>query len=167
MIRSTKANNLPIEIQNFDFLLGKWNVLNRKLKKRLMNCKEWIEFPATMETNSFLNGLCLMDEMTSSHLGHNFVGFSIRIVDPKSNIWTIYWADTSSPENYLKEQVRGGFKNGIGIFYGKEQYLDKEYQLRFTWKQEAEDSALWEQAYFDEKEKKWETNWIMEFTKQN
>ena len=39
-----------------------------------------------------------------------------RMVNPKTNIWTIYWADTSSPENYLKEQVVGEFENGIGCF---------------------------------------------------
>ena len=58
-----------------------------------------------METKPFLNGLGLMDEMKSSHYGDDFIGFSIRMVNPKTNIWTIYWADTSNPENYIKEQV--------------------------------------------------------------
>ena len=52
--------------------------------------------------------------MKSSHFGDEFIGFSIRMVNPKTNIWTIYWADTSSPENYLKQQVPGEFKNRIG-----------------------------------------------------
>ena len=123
-----------IEIQNFDFLIGKWDVLNKRLKERLNNCVEWVEFSAEMETKPFLNGLGLMDEMKSNHYGENFIGFSIRMVNPKTNIWTIYWADTLSPENYLKEQVVGKFKNGIGEFYGKEKYQDKHYNLRFTWK---------------------------------
>ena len=160
-----KIKNEPIKIKNFDFLIGKWNVLNKRLKERLINSNEWIEFPAEMETKPFLNGLGLMDEMKSSHFGDDFIGFSIRMVNPKTNIWTIYWADTSNPENYLKEQVVGGFENGIGEFYGKEYYQGKEYKLRFTWKKESANTAQWEQAYFDELKNEWETNWTMEFTR--
>ena len=163
---NTETNNTIIEIQNFDFLIGKWNVLNKRLKERLKNNNEWFEFPAKMETKPFLNGLGLMDEMKSSHYGDDFIGFSIRMVNPKTNIWTIYWADTANPENYLKEQVVGEFKNGIGVFYGKEWFEEKEYKLRFTWKKESQDTAQWEQAYFDELKNEWETNWIMEFTKE-
>ena len=54
--------------------------------------------------------------MKSTHFGDDSIGFSIRIVNPKTNIWTIYWADTANPKNYLKEQVVGAFKNGIGEF---------------------------------------------------
>ena len=156
-----------IEIKNFDFLIGKWTVLNKRLKERLKNSTEWIEFTAEMETKPILNGLGLMDEMKSSHFGDEFIGLSIRMVDPKTNIWTIYWADTASPENYLKEQVVGEFKNWIGEFYGKEYYQGKEYKLRFTWEMKSETIAQWEQAYFDELNNEWETNWIMEFTRSN
>ncbi len=61
----------------------------------------------------------------------------------------------------------GEVKNGIGVFYGKEHYQGKEYKLRFTWKKHSENTALWEQAYFDEKANEWETNWTMEFSREN
>ncbi|NER15061.1 hypothetical protein GWK08_16525 [Leptobacterium flavescens] len=164
---SAKPNPPVIEIRDFNFLLGKWSVLNKRLKERLSDCTEWIEFTAEMETKSILNGLGLMDEMKSSHFGDEFIGLSIRMVDPKTNIWTIYWADTASPENYLKEQVVGGFKDGIGEFFGKEYYQGKEYKLRFRWKKHSPDTALWEQAYYDKRKNEWETNWTMEFTKRD
>jgi len=153
-----------IHIQNFDFLIGKWKVLNKRLKERLTNCDEWVEFHAEMETKSILNGLALMDEMKSAHYGDNFIGLSIRMINPETNIWTIYWADTANPENYLKEQVTGEFKDGFGAFFGKELYKDKEVKLRFIWRKPSIDTALWEQAYYDEKNKEWETNWTMLFT---
>jgi hypothetical protein len=162
---SPNKSKSPFDLQNFDFLIGKWKVLNKRLKERLVGNTVWIEFMAEMETKPFLNGLGLMDEMKSSHFGDEFIGFSIRMVDPKTNIWRIYWADTASPENYLKEQVVGEFKNGIGVFYGQEHYQGKEYKLRFQWKKETENTAKWEQAYFDESKNEWETNWTMEFTK--
>ncbi|MEO7046946.1 MAG: hypothetical protein ABI091_16710 [Ferruginibacter sp.] len=167
MNNNLKTSHSIIELKDFDFLIGKWKVLNKRLKERLKNNTEWIEFHAEMETKQFFNGLGLMDEMKSSHFGNEFIGFSIRMVNPQTNIWTIYWADTLSPENYLKEQVTGGFRNGIGEFYGKEQYQGKEYKLRFTWKKESANTAKWEQAYFDEKENEWETNWKMEFIKES
>ena len=154
-----------IAIENFDFLIGKWEVLNRRLKDRLVNSHEWIEFTAHMETKSILNGLALMDEMKTNFFGDDFVGLSIRMVNPKTNEWTIYWADTANPDLFMKEQVRGKFSNGIGEFYGKEFYQGQEVKLRFVWKKPTKDTALWEQAYFDEKNNTWETNWTMTFTK--
>ena len=153
-----------IEIQDFTFLIGSWTVQNRRMKERLTNCNEWIEFQAEMETKSILNGLGFMDEMKSTHYGDNFIGLSIRMFNPETNIWRIFWADTLNPGNYLKEQVTGEFKNGIGKFYGKEMYKDKEVRLRFIWKKPSKQTALWEQAYYDEKKEEWETNWTMLFT---
>lgn len=153
-----------IAIQNFSFLIGKWSVLNRRLKERLVNCEEWIEFHAEMETKRILNGLGLMDEMKSAHFGEEFIGLSIRMLNPELNTWTIYWADTAHAEIGLKEQVVGAFKNGIGEFFGKEMYKDKEVKLRFIWTKPSVDTAKWEQAYYDEINDKWETNWTMLFT---
>ena len=153
-----------IPIHDFSFLVGKWSVLNRRLKERLNNCEEWIEFQAEMETKPILNGLGLMDEMKSSYFGEEFIGLSIRMFNPASNTWTIYWADTAHPAIGLKEQVVGVFKNGMGEFFGKEMYKDKEVKLRFIWTKPSVDTAKWEQAYYDEINTKWETNWTMLFT---
>lgn len=153
-----------IDIHNFDFLIGSWNVTNRRLKERLSNCTEWEEFQAQMETKPILNGLGLMDEMKSDHFGDMFIGLSIRMYNPKNNTWKIYWADTANPELLLKEQVVGSFSNGIGTFFGEEYFEGKKYKLRFLWKKETQDTAQWEQAYFDENNQEWETNWTMLFT---
>jgi hypothetical protein len=153
-----------VAIHNFDFLIGKWHVLNRRLKERLNGCNEWEEFDAYMETKPILNGLGLMDEMKSSHFGDTFIGLSIRMLNPATNEWKIYWADTANPELLLKEQVVGTFSNGVGIFLGKEMFEGKEMKLRFLWKKESADTAHWEQAYYDENKQEWETNWTMLFT---
>ncbi len=152
-----------INIHNFDFLIGKWNVTNRRLKERLCGCNEWETFEAYMETKPILNGLGLMDEMKSDHFGDTFIGLSIRMFNPKTNEWKIYWADTANPELLLKEQVVGKFSEGIGTFFGEEYYLGKQYKLRFLWKKETSNTAQWEQAYFDENTQEWETNWTMLF----
>ncbi len=34
---------------DFDFIMGRWRIHNRKLVKRLADCDEWTEFPAVGE----------------------------------------------------------------------------------------------------------------------
>ena len=50
-----QTNQTMIEIQNFDFLIGKWSVLNKRLNERLTGCQEWTEFIAEMECKKILN----------------------------------------------------------------------------------------------------------------
>src|SRR3989337_1844890 len=42
---------------DFDFFEGKWKVHHRKLKSRLNNCDEWIEYQGTNEDFKILNGI--------------------------------------------------------------------------------------------------------------
>lgn len=153
-----------IPITNFDFLVGKWSVLNKRLKERMKGATEWIEFTAEMETKKIFNGLIVMDEMKTNHFGENFNGLSIRMLNPDTNEWKIYWADTYHLDQMLQEQVIGKFENGTGEFFGKDIFEGKEIPLRFSWKKETENTAQWEQAYYDVQKKEWETNWIMIFT---
>lgn len=106
-------------IDNFDFLIGKWSVLNKRLNERLVQCTEWTTFQAEMQTKPILNGLGLMDEMKSSQFGNDFIGLSIRMVNPKTNVWTIYWADTLSPENYLKDKLWVNSRMELASFLAK------------------------------------------------
>lgn len=74
-----------IPITNFDFLVGKWSVLNKRLKERMKGATEWVEFTAEMETKKIFNGLIVMDEMKTNHFGENFNGLSIRMLNPDTN----------------------------------------------------------------------------------
>src|SRR5689334_12603890 len=43
---------------DFDFLAGKWTMDNKRLKTRLNNCTEWVEYKSSDENfGSLLNGL--------------------------------------------------------------------------------------------------------------
>src|SRR5436853_5907567 len=41
---------------DFDFLVGKWKMHNRRLNKRLENCKDWTEFESYDENWKILSG---------------------------------------------------------------------------------------------------------------
>ena len=150
---------------DFDFIIGKWKVFNKRLKERLNNCREWIEFEADYASWHVLGGIGNMDEIKVKNDEMVFHGLSMRIFNPKKNEWTIYWADDHHPENGIKPQVAGTFENGVGTFYGEELFNNKPVKLRFIWKSINENHAYWEQAYFDETKKEWEVNWIMDFKK--
>ena len=49
-------------------------------------------------------------------------------------------------------------------FLAKKIFNNKEVKLRFIWRKISEDTAKWEQAYYDEIKNEWETNWTMLFT---
>ena len=151
-------------MNDFDFLVGKdWDVRNRVLKERLVGCDEWTEFDARLlDVRRILAGLGNIDRFVGTRDGKPFEAISLRLFNPETGLWTIYWADTSSA--VLTEQVVGKFRSGEGHFEGKETHDGKDVRLRFHWSDMTERSARWEQAYFDEAREHWETNWVMEFT---
>src|SRR6476620_2886598 len=46
---------------DFDFLAGKWKMHNRRLNKRLENCKDQTEFDSSDENSKTLSGVADMD----------------------------------------------------------------------------------------------------------
>ncbi len=149
---------------DFDFLLGTWDVHNRRLRAVLVGSDEWMEFPARLEGGTkLLDGLAIMDRFIADFESGPFEGVSLRIFDPGTKQWTIYWMDTHNPVPTL--QVKGSFRNGLGEFFGSETFRGIHYRMRFTWSDITGASARWEQAYFDDERDLWEPNWIMEFTR--
>ena len=47
--------------KDFDFLVGKWRVHNRRLKSTLSSCSEWTEFEAQADCRKILNGFGNID----------------------------------------------------------------------------------------------------------
>src|SRR5688572_6430503 len=81
---------------DFDFLIGKWKIKNRKLKTRLNNSNEWFEFEATGEMFKILNGLGNIDNFIAMLEGKPFEGRTTRLFNPKTKLWSIYWADNNA-----------------------------------------------------------------------
>src|SRR4029079_10446929 len=80
---------------DFDFFEGKWNLHNKKLKSRLNNCTEWIEFHSTQEMYRVLNGIGNIDNFLTTFDGEPFEGMTVRLFNPKTKLWSIYWADSN------------------------------------------------------------------------
>lgn len=144
---------------DFDFFEGKSKIRNKKLKTRLNNCTEWTEFDSTQEMYKVLKGIGNIDNFLATFDGEPFEGMSIRLFNPNTKLWSIYWAD--SIEGKLDPPVVGSFENNIGHFFTKDVYNDKNVLVVFRWDTRDKENPIWSQAASDDNGKTWEWNWYM------
>jgi hypothetical protein len=149
---------------DFDFLHGSWNVHNRYLKGRLRHSTEWVEFDAQSDVQPLLNGLGQLDRYGAVRDGNAIEGVTLRLFNPATGEWSLHWADTVNPGVLLPPMV-GRFNGDVGEFFGDEFVDGTKVLCRFYWTRTNPDSPRWEQAFSDDGGKKWETNWIMTFTR--
>jgi len=102
--------------RDFDFWMSRWNVHNRRLRKRLAGADEWDEFEATVVARPILGGMGNEGEFRTDYNG-GFIGMSFRFFDPAKKQWSIYWADTRRCGE-LDPPVFGTFSGDIGLFEG-------------------------------------------------
>lgn len=153
----------PAEAAGFDFLIGDWKVLHRQLKRRLAGSTEWTEFPGTLSVAKILGGLGNIDENVLDKPDGRYWGTSLRLFNPATGDWSIYWMDSRSPS--LDTPVVGRFADGKGVFTSDETFEGKPIKLRFTYTPVSAGEARWEQAFSPDNGGSWETNWTMRFTR--
>ena len=149
--------------RDFDFYEGKWKLHNRKLKTRLDNCTQWTEFESTQEMYRVLNGIGNIDNYLATFDGVPFEGMSVRLFNPKTKLWSIYWAD--SIEGKLDPPVVGSFENNVAHFFTKSILKDKKIVVVFRWDVRDKEKPIWSQAFSADDGKTWEWNWYMYFTR--
>ncbi|NYF59126.1 hypothetical protein [Micromonospora purpureochromogenes] len=147
---------------DFDFLAGRWDVANRRLTRRHVGSDDWDEFPGTMLAHRFFAGAGSFDEMTCPTRG--FSGATVRIFDPVSAQWSIYWMHSQRGQLELPPVV-GGFTDQVGTFYADDSDEGRPIRCRFVWSGITATSCRWEQAFSIDDGTTWETNWIMDFTR--
>ena len=148
--------------RDFDFLMGRWRIHNRRLRERLAGSTEWVEFESSCVARPLPGGAGNQDEV---HLPYPapYVGMSFRFFNPATNQWAIHWADNR--RGVLDPPVIGAFTNGTGIFEGPDTFEGRPIQVRFTWSRVATPTPRWEQAFSEDGGKSWETNWVMDFAR--
>jgi hypothetical protein len=148
---------------DFDFFQGKSTIRNKKLKTRFANCNEWIEFQSTQEMYKILNGIGNIDNFLATFENQPFEGMTVRLFNPVTKLWSIYWADSNS--GILDKPVVGSFENNVGHFLSKDIYEGKNVIQLFRWDARDPDNPVWSQAMSDDAGKTWEWNWYMYMTK--
>ncbi|HEY7396665.1 MAG TPA: hypothetical protein VH538_00065 [Gaiellaceae bacterium] len=149
--------------RDFDFWMGSWTVRGRKLRKRLAGCEDWDELEATSRAWPLLEGLGNVDEFVTDS-GGGYAGMSLRVFDPRTRTWSIYWADSRYP-GPLEPPVVGSFDGDVGEFECDDVFNGKPIRVRYTWSRADPDAPRWEQAFSEDGGVTWETNWINDFTR--
>jgi hypothetical protein len=147
---------------NFDFFVGDWTSKQRRLREVLADCDEWYEFSGTTRCWSVFDGGGNIDEVRFPELG--YVGLAVRIFDPATELWSIYWArnDTGLA---LPPTVGRFDEDGVGRFYDDEDWHGRPIRVRYQWILLTADSLRWEQAFSTDQGSTWETNWVADFTR--
>ena len=146
---------------DFDFFIGDWRVRHRRLKERLADSHEWIEFEGTTSMRKILGGLGNTDDNMIDLPGNGYRAVTLRAYDLAKKQWLIWWLDSRMPGGPLDPPVAGHFENGVGTFYSDGTFNDRPIRVRFLWTQS--NTPHWEQAFSVDGGKTWETNWTMDF----
>ena len=157
-----QAEGIVPGLHDFDFLVGHWRVHHRKLKERLANNHEWIEFDGTLSSQPLMGGYANVDDDVFEVPGGTYRGVAPRSFDAKTGKWSIWWLDSRTPTAPLDPPVRGSFHNGVGTFYADDTFNGKPIRIRFIWSEITSTSCHWEQAFSPDGGKTWETNWIQD-----
>jgi hypothetical protein len=144
---------------DFDFFFGKWKIRNKKLKSRLDNCTDWIEFEAHQECYAILQGFGNTDHFHAEFEGFPFEGMTLRLFNPQTKLWSIYWVDSNVV--VLDVPQIGSFDGNIGKFFAKDTFNGKEIIVQFLWDKTDANAPVWSQAFSADNGKTWEWNWYM------
>jgi hypothetical protein len=151
---------------DFDFLVGKWRVHHWRLKERLANSHDWIEFEGTSQLWLTLNGHGTVDDNYIGLPSGPYRAMGFRCYDPKTQMWRIWWLDERDPVNTVASPpVMGNITDGAGVFESPDTFNGKPIVVRYTWSKITHNSAHWEQAFSPDGGKTWETNWRMDLTR--
>jgi hypothetical protein len=89
------GNTLPTgDVHDFDFFVGTWNIVNRRLKKRWAGSDDWEVFPATFRSENRLGGVVNIDEGVFPTKGWS--GVTLRTFSLDKRQWFIYWISSRS-----------------------------------------------------------------------
>ena len=149
---------------DFDFLVGEWKIANEFLTRRLVGASDWEHFNATSRVEKVMRG---PDGIFGGNLDQVFVpergftGMTLRLYEPESGLWSIYWSDSKS--HRLFPPTVGRFGSGRGVFHGNDFEGGRPVKVRFDWT--AGENPVWEQSMSADGGRTWEKNWVMRFSR--
>lgn len=150
---------------DFDAYHGRWRLLNRKLRDVFdPDCDDWIEFGATTDVQPIFGGLGNV-EFTRNEADPPFDALTVRLYDPATGLWRIWWASARFPGE-LGLLGEGRFVDGLGRFYSEEPLHGRMTMVRVEWSGLAQGTPHWEQSFSCDGGQTWRTNYIIISTRE-
>ena len=110
-------------MNNFDFLTGHFDVVNRVLTAS----GEWEEYAGTCTGRTHHDGAVSIDEARFPSKAS--YGMSLRLFDPASQEWTVYWVNSRTGK--LQPPVRGSWSDGTCTLYGVDEVDGRRFRMNF------------------------------------
>lgn len=155
--------------RDFDFWMGSWRIDNERLVERLKGSTTWERFEARGTARQLPGGIGNFDDFVPIDWRPGYVGMSLRVFNPTTDLWSIYWLDNRTGgldvAGSLLPPVVGRFTDGVGVFQGDDTFEGRAIRVRFIWSEITATGARWEQAFSPDGGVTWETNWIMQMTR--
>src|SRR5262249_40235148 len=128
-VKTTPLPRMDDAPHDWDFLVGTWQVRNRRLKQRLVGSTQWEEFDNDLGNWPVLGGFGNVGDNAFHAPGGTYRGISLRTYDRDARQWLSWWLDGRAPTQ-LAAPVRGSFKDGIGTFIGDDVFDGKPIKVR-------------------------------------
>lgn len=150
--------------RDFDFELGTWAIHIKRLLHPLSGSSEW----ASPEGYSHIvrkvwDGRASLAELENDRPSRHFDGLMLRMYDPQSHQWRIYWG--SSKTGAVDAPLVGHFDHGRGEFVVNDTYQGAAILARLVYSNITPTSFRTESSYSADGGKSWEPNLIQTFTR--
>jgi hypothetical protein len=148
-------------MNDFDFLIGTWNVVNRQLRALFVGSDDWETYPATSTCQRLFDGGGNLDEIVFPTKGSS--GLTLRLFDTERKVWSLYWSNSKT--GLLYPPVVGTFVDDRGDFYGDDVIDGTPIKAHYIWTGVTTNTPRWEQEFSTDGGNTWESNWIMELSR--
>ena len=150
--------------RDFDFELGTWTIDVKRLQHPLSGSTRWTHPEGYSHVvQNVMGGQASLAQLANDRPTPHFDGLMLRMYDPKSHDWRIYWG--SSKTGTLDEPLIGHFTNGRGEFVAHDTYEGKPILARVVYSDITPSSFHTESAFSADGGKTWEPNLVQTFTR--
>jgi hypothetical protein len=149
---------------DFDFEFGSWRAHIRRQLHPLAGSDSWVDLEGSSVVRKLWDGRANLGELEVDGANSHLEGLSLRLYNPQSRQWSIYWAN--SKDGGLGTAMMGQFTNGRGEFFDQELFQGRAIYVRFIFSDITPISFRLEQAFSADGGKTWQPNWIAAFTRQ-
>jgi hypothetical protein len=143
---------------DFDWEIGTWDTHLKRLREPLSGKTDWVEYTGTSVVKAIMGGRANLVELDVRGGSGRIAGVSLRLYEPASGQWTLHFANLAN--GLMTDPMHGSFKDGQGVFYGKDTVNGHAVLVRFLIVPMGAGRWRFEQAYSADDGQHWETNWV-------
>ncbi len=161
MTGALPTQRTPGKPGDFDFLTGRWKILNHK-RRNGPSGDFWDVFDGEATVHALLAGICSVEELRIP--ARQFSGMGLRLLDVKQAQWSDFWVNAASGA-LGTPGLTGSFENGAGIFEDAAEEDGKPVRYRSVWDCITPTSCRWQQGASRDGGATWVLDWSMAWTR--